>query len=57
MTVSELGRRMSSPEFVEWVAFYRIERQIKTDTLPPLEFDNPAEQDAAIDAIFARFGK
>lgn len=50
--VSKLESEMTSSQFVEWMAFYQIEYEERTDTAPPLEFDNPADQDAAIDALF-----
>lgn len=43
---------MPSTEFVEWMAFYLVEHEINTDTVPPLEFDDPEEQSRAIDALF-----
>ncbi|WP_157731417.1 hypothetical protein [Azotobacter chroococcum] len=52
MTVAELERRLSSAEFVEWQAFYQVEYEIQTDTLPPLEIDDPGAHSAAIDMLF-----
>lgn len=52
MTVGHLGRTMSASELVEWMAFYQVEHEIQTDTLPPLDFDDPDEHSAAIDALF-----
>ncbi|WP_330114074.1 hypothetical protein SA496_15515 [Pseudomonas sp. JS3066] len=43
---------MDSPEYVEWMAFYQVEYELLTGTMPPLEFDDPAEHSAAIDALF-----
>lgn len=43
---------MPSAEFVQWMAFYLVEREINTDTMPPLEFDSAEEQSRAIDALF-----
>lgn len=43
---------MTSAQFVEWMSFYQIEYEEKTDTAPPQEFDDPNDQDAAIDALF-----
>jgi len=34
------------------MAFYQVEYEYKTDTAPPIEYDDPREQDAAIDALF-----
>lgn len=50
--VDALERQMTSPQLVDWMAFYQVEFEIQTNTLPPLEFDNAAEHSAAIDAIF-----
>lgn len=52
MTVGQLKRDMSAPEFVEWMAFYQVEHEYRTDTLPPLDFDDPDQHSAAIDALF-----
>lgn len=52
MTVRELELRMDSPELTEWQAFYQVEWEIRTGNEPPLEFDDPEQQAAAIDAIF-----
>lgn len=52
MTVAELEQRLSSAEFVEWQAFYQVEYEIQTDTLPPLEIDDPGAHSAAIDLLF-----
>lgn len=55
MTVAELGRRMSSAELVEWVAFYRLEHKLKSGVHTPEEFDDPEQHSEAIDALFRRF--
>jgi hypothetical protein len=50
--VASLERQMSSPQFVEWMAFYQVEHELATDTLPPLEYEDPDEHSAAIDRLF-----
>jgi hypothetical protein len=50
--VDDLERRLSSPLFVEWMAFYQVEHEINSGTLPPLEFDDKSTHSAAIDALF-----
>jgi len=50
--VHDLERRLSSAEFVEWQAFYQVEYEIQTDTLPPLEVEDADEHSAAIDRLF-----
>ena len=50
--VDALERQMSSPQLVDWMAFCQVEYEIQTDTLPPLEYDDPAEHSAAIDSLF-----
>lgn len=50
--VDALERQMSSPQLVDWMAFYQVEYEIQTNTLPPLEYDDPAEHSAAIDSLF-----
>ena len=52
MTVGQIRRDMSAPELVEWMAFFQVEHEIQTDTLPALDFDDPDEHSAAIDALF-----
>jgi hypothetical protein len=34
------------------MAFYQVEYEIQTNTLPALEYDDPAEHSAAIDSLF-----
>lgn len=43
---------MDAAEFLDWMAFYQVEYEIRTDTLPPLEFDDADQQSAAIDSLF-----
>ncbi|WP_263146077.1 hypothetical protein [Pseudomonas sp. RIT-PI-AD] len=43
---------MDAAEFLEWKAFYQVEYEIRTDTSPPLEYDDPEQQSAAIDSLF-----
>lgn len=45
-------KAMPSAEFVEWMAFYQVEHEIATDTLPPIEIDDANQHSAAIDALF-----
>lgn len=47
-----LERQMTSSQLVDWMAFYQVDYEIQTGTLPPLEYDDPAEHSAAIDALF-----
>ena len=34
------------------MAFYQVEYEMQNDLLPPVEYDNPEDQDAAIDSLF-----
>jgi len=43
---------MTSSQLVDWMAFYQVDFEIQTNTLPPLEFEDAAEHSAAIDALF-----
>lgn len=42
---------MPAIEFVQWMAFYKVDCELKTDTEPPDEFDSDAEADAALDEL------
>jgi len=52
-TVAELEATMDAAEFVEWQAFYRVEHEIRTDTMPPIEYDDADQHSAAIDSLFS----
>lgn len=53
MTVSELGSRMDSAEFNEWMAYLRIMNSPETDKTPR-SFESAEAHAAAIDAgLFA----
>lgn len=43
---------MPAPLFIEWMAFYKVEHEYCTGTTPPLDYDDPEEHSAAIDALF-----
>lgn len=50
--MAELEQSMSSAEFVEWMAFYRVDAEFKSGHPPPIEYDDDSEHSAAIDALF-----
>jgi len=43
---------MPAPLFLEWLAFYQVEHEIRTDTMPAIDFDDPDEHSAAVDNLF-----
>lgn len=45
---------MPALEFIEWMGFYQVQHQIRTNTLPPREFLSPTEQSAAIRGLFGK---
>lgn len=52
MLISDLEQRMSWDEYVTWQAIYKYEHELRTDTVPPLEYDSADDQAAAIDRMF-----
>mgnify|MGYP000137265914 FL=1 len=46
-----MERQMPAPLFVEWLAFYQVEHELRTGTTPPLDYDDPDEHSAAIDQL------
>lgn len=42
---------MPAPLFIDWMAFYKVEHEYRTDTAPPVDYDDPEEHSAALDAL------